>query len=200
LLLNSLGVSAHELYGATDTQKAPTVIFNQHTFASPDLDISFDYADTVSQPIHVQEVGDRVYLNARQDEPPLGKYVEVFSQNPSGSLEDAVKKQFLQGYSLDKCPVVPANLNRTYMNPAHEYVQITTPKIQVNNIGKELAAVKLCPPIYTDSRAGIVYFMMDHSHPDKFVFFNLGQDNIFGKPTTSDVIVTWDQTLRFIHI
>lgn len=54
---------------------------------------------------------------------------------------------------------------------------------------------------YTYNRsAGIVYFMMDTNHPDKFVFFSVGQDNFLGKPTTENgLTTTWNQTIRFTN-
>ena len=177
----------------TAAPNVPTVTFNQHTFTSPDLGISFDYVDTVSQPIHVQQVGDKVYLNTRQDEPPLGKYVEVFSKNPSDSLTEAVRKQFLQGYSLQNCPILPANLDKRTLNPNYQYVQIALPPFNTYQDRQK------CPPVYTYNRqSGVVYYMMDTNHPGKFVFFEIGQDNFLGKPTTDNgVTITWDETFRF---
>ncbi|HYT37022.1 MAG TPA: hypothetical protein VEL49_07540 [Ktedonobacteraceae bacterium] len=182
----------------TAAPNVPTVIFNQHTFTSTDLGISFDYVDTTSQPIHVQEAGDKVYLNARSDKPPLGKYVEVFSKNPSDSLVDAVKKQFLQGHSLQDCPIVPANLDKRTLNPTYQYIQIGLPGPYSGDIKFLSQQAKLCPPIYTYNRNTLVYFTMDTNHPGEFVFFSLGQDNIGGKPPVDDFPITWDHTIRFI--
>jgi hypothetical protein len=178
----------------------PTWVPIVKTFTSNDLGISFDYVEPYNQPIHITEVGNKVYLNVRQDEPPLGKYVEVFLKNSTDSLSEAVRKQFLQGYSIQNCPVVPANLEKSYFeNSTYQYIQITIPLANSYQEGMQLE--QKCPPTYTyNRRSGIVYFMMDTSHSGKFVFFNLGQDNFLGKPTPSnDTTTTWDRTIKVLQ-
>ncbi len=173
------------------------------TFTSPNLGISFDYATGPNdQRVLVKQIGNKVYLYidyTKKGDPTTGKFVEVFSKNPGDSLTEAVKKEFLQGYSSESCPIVPANLAKNTLNPARQYVQITVPVVSDGSMSKKLAEEKLCPPTYTyNRRTGLTYFMMDSSHPDKFVFFKIGQDNIWGAaPSSTGFGLTWDQTLQF---
>ncbi len=175
------------------------------TFTSQGLGISFDYAaGPADQRVLVKQIGNKVYLYinyTKQDNPTSGKFVEIFSKDPADSLTDAVKKQFLHGYSLDNCPILPANLAKNTLNPAREYVQITVPVVSDESMAKKLAKEKLCPATYTyNRRTGLAYFMMDPNHPDKFVFFKIGQDNFWGTPPSSSGFgLTWDQTLRFTN-
>jgi len=73
---------------------SPTPFFQ--TFTSPDLGISFTHPSSVD----VKEVGNKVYLG-RID--PYGLYVQVLPKDPADTLEAAARKQFLQGYSEQKC-------------------------------------------------------------------------------------------------
>ncbi len=187
-------VNITPLPNITSTPNVPTVTYTQNTFTSPDLGISFEYIPAYNQPIHVQEVGNRVYLNVPGNEPPSGKFVEVFSKNSSDSLADAVKKQFLQGYSATDCYVKYGVPYWPYQ-PDYATATISYPGYNGTDIPNPNAAK--CPAIYTQIN-GASYFAMDKNHPNKFVFFNIGQDNILGQsPTANGRTITWDQTLRF---
>jgi hypothetical protein len=175
------------------------------SFTSKDLGISFDYASGIAnQQVKVKQIGNKVYLYVdytKTDDPTQGKFVEVFSKSPNQSLIKAIEEQILTNYSLESCPIRLANVNTSLKNPARQFVQITTTAVTVHNIQKQKTAEKLCPPIYTyNGRTGMAYFMMDTKYPNKFVFFNLGQDNFWGTPPNDKGIgLTWDQTVRFIE-
>lgn len=169
------------------------------TFTSKELGISFDYAAGVErQRVLVREKDNRVYLSIdfkENFEAQEHKFVEVFSKDPQDSLSEAVTKQFLQGYSLDNCPVQPVQFSK---NPSREYVQIATPFTPEKTYAEKMEAENLCPPLYTyNRRTGVVYFMADPSHPDKYVFFKIGQDQILGTLPSDRGGLTWDQTLKF---
>ncbi len=200
--LNIKGVTKGNLQSSNGVTTPLQGEFKTFTSTSPNLGISFDYAvGPNDQRVLVKQIGNKVYLYidyTKTGDPTTGKFVEVFSKDPADSLSDAVKKQFLQGYSLDNCPVLPANLTKNTLNPARQYVQITVPVISDNSMAKKLAEEKLCPSTYTyNRRTGLAYFMMDPNHPDKFVFFKIGQDNIWGAPPRNGFGLTWDQTLQF---
>ncbi len=174
------------------------------TYTSQTLGISFDYASgPENQRVQTANIGDKVYLYidySKTGDPTTGKFVEILSKDPGESLIDAVKNRFLQGYSPTDCLVIPAHLSTGGINPAYQYAQITIPKVQANNMRKQLADEKACPSPYTfNGRTGTSYFMMDPKHQDKYVFFNLGQDNFWGtQPNSNSVGLTWDQTLQFL--
>src|SRR6266699_2082148 len=126
------------------------------TFTSPNLGISLDYATGPdNQRVLVKQIGNKVYLYidyTKKGDPTTGKFVEVFSKNPADALTEAVKKEFLQGYSSESCPIVQANLATNTLNPARQYVQITVPVVSDGSMSKKLAEEKLCPPTYTYNR------------------------------------------------
>lgn len=183
----------------TAAPNVPTVTFNQHTFTSPDLGISFDFVDDNKSPIQVKEIGAKVYLNAGGEQPPAGKFVEVFSKNPSDSLEQAIQKAVMQGYSTQNCQIVSANPPTNYnsVNPTFQYARIEVTGSDTLGLGdREYKAQHDCPGKYTTVNA-TMYFTMDTQHPSKLLFFSLGQDNFGGRPQTSnEPFVTWDHTVR----
>lgn len=73
-------------------------------------------------------------------------------------------------------------------------------------MGIRIELAKKCPDKYRAN--SVKYFMMDTKHPNKLLFFNIGQDNFSaGLPhiwTTDDgkhslnQDYSWDQTIRFI--
>lgn len=176
------------------------------TFTSPDLGISFQYqTGAVDTPVNVKQIGNKIYLYVNytsQDNPTKGKYVEVLTKDSNESLTDAIKKQFLQNYSLEDCPIVTANLDKRTIDKSNEYLQITIPgALNSSTSMKEIQTeAKRCPSPYTyDAHTGIVYFMADPKHPDKFAFFKLGQDNFRGEPIRPNgTAKSWDMTLKFL--
>jgi hypothetical protein len=199
----------------TSKSTVPPTPVPHTTYASDNLGISFTYPIQVEAlKFFTKEIGNKIYLYDNYskesfNQPFSGtdaeflktiasgaKYVEVFHKDPADSLTEAIKKQFLQGYSLENCPIVPANLAKSSLNPARQYEQITTPIIPGSTMAEKLAEEKLCPPTYTDNRrAGILYFMMDPNHTDKFFFIKIGQDNILSGVGGG----TWDATIKVLQ-
>lgn len=174
-------------------------------YTSKDLNINFQYPSDVTElPVQTKQIDNKVYVYINysdEDEPTSGKFVEVFSKDRKDSFADAIKKQFLNGYSEDNCPIVAADLDQRFLNPSYEYLQMTIPGPfnGTLSVGELEDQASLCPPIYTyNRRTGIVYFMMDPKNPDKYAFFNLGQDNFLAEPINADGTArTWDQTFTF---
>ncbi len=177
----------------------PTSSQNIQTFTSPDLGVSFTYNDNSvwdGKPVQVKEIGNRVYLYAWDENPKDGRFIEVFSKNPNNSLPDAITKRFLQGYSIQDCHIMTANLAKIYYERGgFVYAQIgpVEPQNEIESL-PQLAAK--CPPIYTTINS-LKYFLMDKAHPNTFLFFNMGQDTIDSGRT--DEILSWDQTIQLLN-
>src|SRR5258708_7332293 len=124
------------LFAVTGVTKAifqytpPThVLYNQEaqsnykTFISTDLGISFQYEGGIyKNPVLVKQIGNRVYLYLNctgKEDPTSGKFVEVLSNNPNDSLSDAIKKQFLQGFSTKDCPIVSPKIDKRTINGSY---------------------------------------------------------------------------------
>ncbi len=206
------------LFAVTGVTKAifqytpPThVLYNQEaqsnykTFISTDLGISFQYEGGIyKNPVLVKQIGNRVYLYLNctgKEDPTSGKFVEVLSNNPNDSLSDAIKKQFLQGFSTKDCPIVSPKIDKRTINGSYQYVQISVPGPFDGTVNLRNQA-KFCPPTYTyNGETGFVYFVMDPKHPSKYAFFKLGQSPTLGAPPQSGNHFgkTWDLTLKFIN-
>ena len=161
------------------------------TFTSQRLGIGFDYLSTEAG---VQESGDRVYVYALNTPPANGQWVQVFRKAPTTSLEDAIRAQVLQGYSPQDCFVVrsqdpvPGQTNP----PTYQFARIDVPHQPGDGPGVLQAAAAKCPQPYA-AVGGIAYFLADTAHPDRFVFFSIGQ---YAIPAGGNRV--WQQTLRFL--
>ncbi|MCW5850086.1 MAG: DUF3828 domain-containing protein [Anaerolineae bacterium] len=161
------------------------------TFTSQRLGISFDY---LSSEAGVQESGDRVYVYGLNTPPANGQWVQVYRKAPTTSLEDAIRAQVLQGYSPQDCFVVrsqdpvPGQTNP----PTYQFARIDVPHQPGDGPGVLQTAAAKCPQPYA-AVGGIAYFLADTAHPDRFVFFSIGQ---YGIPAGNGRV--WQQTLRFL--
>lgn len=207
-------ISLFAIVGITKAvfQYTPTapVIYNQKaesnykTFTSKSLGISFQYEGGIyKNPVFVKKIGNKVYLYLNytgKEGPTSGKFVEVLSKNPKDSLSDAIKKQFLQGFSSTDCPIVSPKIDRRIINTSYKYAQISVPGPFDGTVNLRNQA-KLCPTTYTyNGVTGLAYFVMDPKHPNKYAFFKLGQSPILGAPPQSagNFAKTWDLTLKFL--
>lgn len=76
----------------------------------------------------------------------------------------------------------------------YEFAEIKTHIPQNTNFNAWKQAEEQCSPIYATSQEA--YFLMDSTHPEKFLFIYIGQDNFNGPPSNPNL--TWEKTLRFI--
>ena len=161
------------------------------TYTSQRLGLSFEYLSTQ---IGVQESGDRVYVYALTMKPSDGQWVQVFRKSPGTSLEDAIRAQVLQGYSPQDCFVVSGRdpvPGQTYP-PTYQFARIDVPHSPDEGPGMLLPRAEKCPQPYTMVN-GIAYFLADTAHPDRFLFFSIGQYPI---PAGNGRV--WQQTIRFL--
>ena len=171
------------------------------TYTSKDLGISFSYfqPEKFSAPLKVKEIGDKIYLyvnssKTEPDEPTKGQFIQVFNKDPQQDLKETIKTNFLQNYSLEDCIVATPSLGKRYStyNPNNEYLRIDLPGPveDVKTLEEKSAA---CPDVYTNTRKGTGYFVMDKNHSDRYAFVNLGQSGGF----MSYPGLAWDMTIRF---
>ncbi len=184
-----------------------TNIANQMKIISPKLGISFLYLEIKGVPkVVTKEEGDKVYIYADYHYSGFDyhkeSYVEVFYKDPHDSLETAIKKTILTGYSQNDCFVKKTTPYRKHTS-TYETAIITFPYDQTAaGINHEyVAASEKCPPIYTPTNY-VAYFAMDKNHPGKFVFFNIGQSTVLAEPGEIKPPYkagrSWDETLQFL--
>ena len=170
---------------------------NIKTFTSSDLGFSFNYLADQSgsgkPEITAKQIGDKVFVGSLTN-PQDGQWVQVWKKDPKLSLNDAVTQQFLKGYSLKNCwvealpqqgPAYPANYVKA---------KITYPHVNNGNDPWWVNYTK-CPKDYAEIN-GSRFFIMDTNHPDRFAYFNIGQDVILGDNNNHD----WASTLAFTDL
>lgn len=172
---------------------------NANLFNSPNLGISFYYTKKSTgindSTIAVKQIGNKVYVYSTSGKPESGQWVEVFSKNSNQSLEDAIKEKILTGYSLTDC-LVKATVNPIsgQVLPASFVIaQINVPTGPNDDLGTITQKAEKCPVNYVATN-GAAYFLMDKDHPDKFVFFSIGQYGIDSGITDK----LWQNTITFL--
>ncbi len=181
---------------ANTNTTAETLPAGVKRFTSDDLGITFTYLATGKDyTTTVQEIGDKVYVaqNLRANESiTTGQWVEVISKDTNDTLAQAIEKKFLVNYDSKKC-FVKATVSTGYPS-TYSTARISFPYAN-NNVDPWFAPGENCPPNYTETN-GENYFMMDSAHPDRFLFFSIGQYGIWG---SNDQKTTWQGTLRVTH-
>lgn len=161
------------------------------------LGISFSYLPKQDSTVFtVKEMKDKVCvtIDVNDNDCSHGQWVQIFKKNPKDTLVEAIKKQFLSHYSPNDCFVTstPPDPNQNVYPASYETAVISFPKTEGTDAPWWQNADK-CPAIYTETN-GIAYFLEDKTHPDKFLFFSIGQYAIMsaesGKP--------WNQTIKFL--
>lgn len=171
-----------------------TTVPGQKRYVSPKLGISFLFAGQVPDvgvKVLVKEVGDKVYIYGDNMEYDKGQYVEIFQKDKTQSLKEAIQEKIMKGFSSDKCMITTDNPFSIY--PVN--YEIANIKVVGNfdDLEKMEIMRKDCPS-YTQSN-GMSYFLSDKNHPDKFVFFSIGQYLINKAPTGEG---GWQDTIEFL--
>lgn len=171
---------------------------NSKKFTSTSLGISFSYLENQNQghwTITVKEMGDKacVTYDTNDNDCSKGQYVQVFQKTPADTLENAITKQFLKGYSTNDCFVTtnypytnikpPLGFPSTYRIAVISFPAPTDPNTGMQNANK-------CPRPYT-AAGGLAYFLEDTNHPDKLFFFHIGQYGI-----EAENKLQWNQTVE----
>jgi len=172
-----------------------TDISNQKKYVNPELGISFLYLehdDDGKNKTSTKQIGNKIYVYDEAYSYDSGQYVEIFNKEPSMSLEETLKKVFLEGYSTNDCVVVAETLHSSYPT---SYVQANI-KVPGEFTDMEEMSTKWqkCPKDYTQTN-GMSFFLMDQNHSDKFAFFSIGQ---YGISANKDDTL-WQDTVEFIN-
>ncbi len=161
-------------------------------YISQKLKIAFNYLPKVDGTIfQIKEVGDKVYIGISTAKAEDGQFVQVFSKDPQDSLEEAIKKKFLSGKSEKDCFVVDAPAPFKNYPANYQAVVISFPE-PTNNDDPWWNGTEKCSADYAQAN-GIRYFLGDSLHPDKLLFFSIGQYSIDAGPN-----LTWQDTIRFL--
>ena len=163
------------------------------TFVSKDLGISFMYpvgGDTYPSNfnLEVKVVGTKILLGNEINS------IQVFKKDPSETLEQAVIKNVLSGYSLSVCQIksYPNSAFSKYMNlnfPNHEAIFIDNTTEVANENSN-------CPAYFTP-HDGNNFFVTDINHPDKFIFIRSGVSVLNVTPNNKDG-KSWVETIKML--
>ena len=138
--------------------------------------------------------GNNIYVGGKN-----GQYLKVLSKDPNLSAEEGIGKAILTGYPAEDC-FINNRTNEQYIkdNFPNGYYYISP--VDYPNIAKGdepfwIGSGK-CPNEYAKTN-GIRYFLGDENHPDKFLFFSIGQYGIPLDENNNDSKL-WQSTVRFI--
>ncbi len=168
-------------------------------FTSDTLGISFTYLETAKDyRATVKEIGGKVYIavNLRSGESvTTGQWVQVMPKDAGDTLTQAIQKKFLQGYDSKKCYVEVFNRDfGSYYTGSPDTVSLATIAYPIDDPSNPLLTTHSCPADYTKTN-GIGYFWMDSTHPDKLLYFSIGQYAIYGN---NDQQTDWAHTVSIV--
>ena len=183
------------------------------TYTSNNLGVRFTYPIQVEAlKFFTREIGNKIYLydNYHKESfnhsfsgtdadflksiAPGAFSVEVITKDPQQSLADAIKQQFLTGYSATDCYV---NTTRDGHPRGDESIQtaiIDFPHHSNQTREQLVASVSKCSK-YVRSFDSVNYFMMDPKHPSKLLFVKIGQYNI----PSGESGLTWDRSITVLQ-
>lgn len=193
----SAAVTVTPRHTATSASASPTPA-QAATFTSSSLGIAFDYAPTLGgDALATQAQGDTVYVYDKRLPYTQGEYVKVFTKDPQQSLQQAVTQIILQGYDPANCLLGDAHGAGTYYPASYRTVSIYYNETSSDpQAGWPPQDPSLCPAQYTVT-TGVSYFLMDTSHPDKLLFFSIGQIPIAASANPANQMA-WQDTVRFL--
>lgn len=171
---------------------------NIKTFTSQKLGISFQYQEKYqgsNETISAKEVGNKVYVYSSVLKPDQGQYVEVFDKAPGDSLVEAISKTIMTGYAQSDCPIKTGSSNYSgsgyVLPPSYTTATIGLPQAATDDMEHIQPYLDKCPKQYI-SFGGLAYFLADQNHPDKFIFFSIGQYALNAGDN-----ITWEDTFKF---
>lgn len=173
----------------------------QKRYTSSELGVTFLYLENQNdQTVAVKEEGDKVYVyikefitDGKKDNYLGGQWIEIFSKDPSQSLEDAIKEKFLTGYRESDCFVSPYTSQSSSPYPSSFETAVISYPPPTDESEPFWVNSEKCPAIYSKSN-GMAYFLMDKNNPDRFAYLSIGQYAIL-----SDTDSGWQNTVKFIQ-
>ena len=172
-----------------------TSIPGQKKYVNPELGIAFLYLENDSNSgnkISIRQIGNKIYVYGEAYEYDSGQYVEIFSKESSMSLEETLKKIFLENYSANDCIAVTETTPSSYPD-SYVLANIKVPG-EFTDMEEMSAKWQKCPKAYTQTN-GLSFFLMDQNHSDKFAFFSIGQYAI----DANEDHVLWQDTIEFLN-
>jgi hypothetical protein len=194
----------------------PPITITSTEYISNRLGISFYYTPFISNPrakeggqrFFVREIGNTIYIYQKawnsqgyegsdqqflSEIAPDSKYVEVFYKDPQQSLAKAIDQYIFKGPIPYQCYI---NTSTQYGDPRidESYQRAVIweyPSQKILSYQENRNYVLSCTS-YAGNYIGKSYFMMDPNHPNKFLYIQLGQDDI---PSGYKGYM-WDGTIR----
>lgn len=175
-------------------------------FSSKKLGISFMYiADLGGQHVSTREIGNKAYIYVDRtgsvQEVSDEKYVEVLSKNSGEGLEQVLQRTLKQDNLTQVCKVVitqPASLGRNYVNMSNYTIGSIGP-IEINSDEEYqtiMSKKQKCEPRFN---GGAGYYLADSKHPNKYLYFSIGQDTFMSGVANKDGDeASWDETIQFL--
>jgi len=159
-------------------------------YYSENLGVGFTYLPySAEQTPTITEAENKISLEDQS--------IEVFTKDPSLSLEEAIKSKFLQGFNESECFVKNYEASEqelaNYISAGISYPPTEDPNAPFwQNSDK-------CPESYSETN-GIQYFLMNKDVPGKFVFVRVGQYSAAsdGTPRTPESGFNWTHSIRIL--
>lgn len=167
-------------------------------YVSEKLGIKFTYSTitdpTYKWPVRVVEEGNRIQIQYQPNggEFTTGQFVDVFEKDPEDTLETAIQKSVLSGYSLDDCLIVTNPGDQ--MDSGARFAVINVPNQQNLEFDKVFELASKCPSDYTVTNF-FAFFYSNPIHKDKLLYFSLGQEG----STVLKNGKEWYQTVEFVN-
>ncbi len=192
----------------------PEALMGHKTYASEKLNLKFEYATKIKAgtkiiPLRVSEIGNIIYVHDADRGPDIlrDRYIEVTDRNFRETLEDTVKKIFIE--KPQYCRIVVSKTDERKVS-AHRFDLSEIARIQakvatstdngVDSVKSELRR-KICG--YNSG-----FFTFDQKHPDKLLFIRSwglnGNDPVLQTFLYSNIIednknLPWESTIEFIR-
>lgn len=180
-----------KIEGTINQQATPL----QKVFTSKELGIEFTYLEKTPlnkvDTVKTKVVGNKVYVYFKEENFEKGQYVEVFNKDPNDNLKTAINKQILKNYSEENCST-DISKSSSYLD-SYEEVYVSYAKSLLSDGFVGTNDVDKCPTKYI-SYQGKAIFVTDKKHPDKFVFFSIGQYGIEAGDGKF-----WEETIKFLN-
>jgi hypothetical protein len=169
-------------------------------FYSDNLGVGFTYIDNENpkEMVSIKEVDNYIYFDYpnRSDKYPK---LEIFTKDPTETLDQAIAKEFLFGANLKDCFIInTSNSKKGYISAEISFRRNDAYLNDVNNYDSEENKNQMCPKKahpYTITN-GAQYFFMQPEKPSQYGFVRIGQDigPLSGFPDIRD----WSETIRFL--
>ena len=162
---------------------------------SEQLGIKVSYHSDPERPTASKTEGNRIYfyLNGSIDNNDYksGQYLEGFSKEANVSFADAIKNDFLQNMSADKCFVEILEDTSEYQKAAINY-----PDVPCAN-GDPSFTCNVCPASYSRTN-GISYFKYYKNHPTAYFFISVGQYSLLTIDSPESRL-EWFNNIEFLN-